>query len=1047
MSQNKLTKFFPVSEKSKSKQSKQSKKSKSNKTPLIHHHPGAIFSSDLLGSLNKRYSNYRKYVKPNSFPTVNWNDENEVNKIIKHIKNKVMFEYTDTKQFYVKPNFDIDCTWADPGTPTHRDSIIILTNALKFIKHAFQCTTEDMAVLFDNKPYKCSFHVVIHNTYCHMDDLIKFKNTFLPTLKALWIDEIVYREKQSKFRCIFGRKEEKSKTMFIPYENNKLGISIHPYSKYFAYFNTNDKQRHWVYDTADMKSFQQTYPDYISNDVQEDICEYLVDDDPQPISKSKNIKLPSKPIHREYQQPNQDEVKMIDELVKYACDKTTRKKSFHTHDIITLSAKGLVNSGFIEQAKYIILNSMNDKNKNLQTIANDAIQNSHKTDRSVGSFHHFFQTHFSKDTWFNITNKYKSTQLIPSLHDELFTLKSESFLYLDDEYLPSSILKQTKDHKTIFLKSHLGTGKTTIMKQFIGKNQHKRILYLAPRITFAKQVHFEINDELDEDNQFTFYGDLKSDSTIQDKQRIIIQMESLHKVQGIKYDIVICDEIESCLCQLSSVDTMANKIMENHDVFEKLILNAKTVFCCDAFLSTKSIDIMNKINQRSIHPGESITIVNKFNPYKRKSYEIKNIDALKTELFRQIKNNKRIVFVCCAKDKADAIHKQFIDEFPDKKIKYYYGNMSESDKVFTNVDNDWNDVDLLMYTPILTVGVSYNPEIPTFNSLFMYATASSALIRDDFQASLRVRKLIDNDMYYTLSSNSTQKNNTICGLSENYQNVHDRGMFVIDKTTFFKYNDAQDWIKWNCAYNQNEEGINKHYFEQTFRDMLNICGYTDLPAPIPEKKWNKKNKIETSIIPLDDITKITQEQYEELQKNPYKQTEDEKMSIKLYECEEILQVDDSVWEQLHAGRNSHIYENLKYEFKYTDNMIQALTKKDCETVHAIYSKNTHNKLTKVQELNALLGFKNSLKINYSTQIIDVKKQELTEFIEDSRKTFGYRKSQSKSKELSVKYINRFIHKIYTDWNGCIIKSDKYKIQKTTHYKYTIDGAIRFNKLK
>lgn len=729
------------------------------------------------------------------------------------------------------------------------------------------------------------------------------------------------------------------------------------------------------------------------------------------------------------------EAEALDSLIKYACEQKNIK--FHTHEIITLTSKGLVNSGFIEQGKQLVLNSMNNKNKDLNAIWMDCRNNAYKTQRKKATFYYYFKQIFGNDTFYNITNKFQEHHLVQSLYDDLYTVQSNNINEINERYIPESVIDTIKDNKITFLKSHLGTGKTTIMKKIIKDHPGASILYLAPRIAFGKQIHSELDN-------FTFYGDLKKNSKPDMKQRIIIQMESLHKIQGIKYDIVVCDEIESCLKQLSSTETMKHNIMKNHDIFEKAILNAKRVICCDAFLSNKTIQVMNSINNLSQFKGNTsnATIINTFNPYKRKSFEFQNEKKLLAELWRKLNNGKRVVFVCGSKSKAQTINDLFIKKYKDSKTSmFYYGSMSEQDKDFSNVEQTWSKLDLLIYTPVITCGVNYDPKIPTFDCLFMYATASSACIRDVFQSSLRVRKLNENHLLYVINPTSKQRNEFVFGLSENIMKVQELANFVLSKTELYNYTESKPWVRLNYAHNLNEEGINKHFYTQTFRDMLKICGYEDKMCTTDN---NKENKIDSTFTPLKDVESIDKDIYDELKRNPYALTEDEKLSITHYECSKVFQIDDEVWERV--SRNTAILENVTYEFKYSKNAIQVLTEKEANNVNEIYAKNLAEKTIAIKELNEIMGFKDSYNICYETKFVKNNQKKIQAYLEKYQQLWNLRTTQGKD---WFRYANSKIKQIYMKWNGCEIKADqnknkikdKVKKNRKSSYTYKLVGPL------
>ncbi len=108
------------------------------------------------------------------------------------------------------------------------------------------------------------------------------------------------------------------------------------------------------------------------------------------------------------------------------------------------------------------------------------------------------------------------------------------------------------------IKSYLGTGKSWAFIRWIEhyNDQVPRILFLSPRTIFAINLTGEMN--LRSNLGFSSYTEHMNNNRIGEVNRLGIQMESLHRLENARpYDVLIIDEIESCLKQFSSESTMA----------------------------------------------------------------------------------------------------------------------------------------------------------------------------------------------------------------------------------------------------------------------------------------------------------------------------------------------------------------------------------------------------------------------------------------------------------------------------------------------------------
>ena len=414
-------------------------------------------------------------------------------------------------------------------------------------------------------------------------------------------------------------------------------------------------------------------------------------------------------------------------------------------------------------------------------------------------------------------------------------------------------------------------------------------------------------------------------------------------------------------------------------------------------------------------PKKTATVVNEYNPYSRKAIQLKTDEEMKTKLFKDIDNGKKCVFVCGSKSKAETIYSEFVRSYPEKNAKFYYGNMDEKEKQFFNIEIEWNTLDLLIYTPVITCGVNYDPEIPTFDRLFIYGTPHSACVRDVFQASLRVRKLNDNLMFYVISNKPNNKETCPVGFLENYELIQKNKQFVNDKALFV-FEKVNEWVMWNYAYNKNEEGIKNHYYRQAFYDYLKVCGYENQKQ---EQKFNKSS-IEASLTPFDKVKEVAPEEYKELQKKYYELTEEEKDSMRLFEYKRLFDMNETVWNTLE--KNKSIVKNIPCEFTSIQNLIDNEEQTSTQTID-IYADNRILKLEALNTLNKILGVENTLSVKYTSLDVVEKQAEIEKFIEEHQGLFTIRKHRGKG--MNTKYINSVVQSLYEEWNGCqFIKKQK-----------------------
>ncbi|RKO89965.1 origin of replication binding protein-domain-containing protein [Blyttiomyces helicus] len=189
----------------------------------------------------------------------------------------------------------------------------------------------------------------------------------------------------------------------------------------------------------------------------------------------------------------------------------------------------------------------------------------------------------------------------------------ESFI---DKYVGTPWVKPYSPHNQLFEKSPMGTGKSFAVAQRIISSKPSRVICLSPRQSFAANfvgnLNANLEGHLNESGipiHFQNYSELlkKDDFTNWWRHNyLVIQMESLWKIDNDHfrpYDLLVCDEIESNLKTFASSTMLTpirkywakSRLDENLKTFEKLLKTSKQCIYMDAFLSRRTLDVINSI--------------------------------------------------------------------------------------------------------------------------------------------------------------------------------------------------------------------------------------------------------------------------------------------------------------------------------------------------------------------------------------------------------------------------------------------------------------------
>lgn len=164
---------------------------------------------------------------------------------------------------------------------------------------------------------------------------------------------------------------------------------------------------------------------------------------------------------------------------------------------------------------------------------------------------------------------------------------------------------------------------------------------------------------------FTHYQD--NVSNITDKKEVIVQLDSIakcidiNKVKNRDHNILILDEIESILSHFNS-DTLSGKLKNVAETFIGLIENSHKILIADAFITQRTIDVVNRISgdrkisfekneQHNIKRDLFIQRHNKqvFCPKQKKNMIDDCEDECISKIISLIKEGKRVVFPCASK--------------------------------------------------------------------------------------------------------------------------------------------------------------------------------------------------------------------------------------------------------------------------------------------------------------------------------------------------------------------------------------------------------------
>jgi hypothetical protein len=376
----------------------------------------------------------------------------------------------------------------------------------------------------------------------------------------------------------------------------------------------------------------------------------------------------------------------------------------------------------------------------------------------------------------------------------------------------------------LIIKSYLGSGKTTqILDLDEIQDEEKKVIILSCRRTYALATSERFGVKC-------YLGMKKKD--IQTAKRLVLSMESLYKLgDNDTFDLLVGDEIESCLTQFFSSKTMKERVTENMLMFETILRKAKRFILADAFLSPRSIHVIQNMNLKfnlwvhSSPPPDRLVVKLPLKKTFPKALVDKCVDLLL--------EGKKVFFVSSTKKMCISIEKYILERIPTLRMVSYH---SDKENDLANINETWTEFNLILCTSVITVGINYDQE-NVFDSLFLYLSPWGPSIRDLFQSLHRIRFVTSKTLFYSINFNPKDLWKQIPGFpplvespflrEEILDSWDDQVIGQLFKLEFFDKS-ISSWKKENYIFCKVEQNLGRIVFDYLFCAYLKECGYRNL---------------------------------------------------------------------------------------------------------------------------------------------------------------------------------------------------------------------------
>jgi hypothetical protein len=302
---------------------------------------------------------------------------------------------------------------------------------------------------------------------------------------------------------------------------------------------------------------------------------------------------------------------------------------------------------------------------------------------------------------------------------------------------------------TLGVRAQMGLGKTKALKAYLARHfgpdrlEPAVVRIVSFRQTFSRAVAESFPD-------FIVYSDVQGDLDPVLHPRLIVQVESLHRLRPPQLhrepvDLLVLDESESVLAQFNS--GLHKHFSAAFAIFRWMVATARHVVCLDANLGDRTFQALARLR-----PGRPPFFHwNRFARAAEDSF-LFTLDqgAWLSRLYARLRAGGRVVVPSNSLAEARGLEEALRREFPLKRVALYSSETPPSVRAahFGDVHRHWGGLDVLIFTPTCSAGVSF--ELPWFDALFGLFCDVSCDVETCRQMLGRVRSLADREFVVCL---------------------------------------------------------------------------------------------------------------------------------------------------------------------------------------------------------------------------------------------------------------------------------------------------------
>lgn len=350
----------------------------------------------------------------------------------------------------------------------------------------------------------------------------------------------------------------------------------------------------------------------------------------------------------------------------------------------------------------------------------------------------------SKVTVSEIINSYPRREIVLN--------RNKKTIIINQRKLETNIYKPHLNKKLVCIQSEKGTGKTSNLLKLLFEEENiitpeTTMLFVSSRRTFGAKLLGDLKEY-----GFVLYSDI-AHGDIREK-KVICQIDSIKRLAIDMYEYIIIDECESCARYITSSHFVKNpKASTIVSDLELRIKEASHVYIMDADLSNRCMEYYKNVMEITDDDSDDYQlIINTFKAFSEYSVVSMTYNDWVQHMLESIGRGLKVAVPMASNNKAKDLKTKIECEFPDLKVLLIHKETKDEDKVknLINVNTSWQEYDVVLYTPSVCMGVSF--DVPDyFDNIYGYGCENSLGAQEFAQMLHRIREPKNKVIYLSLN--------------------------------------------------------------------------------------------------------------------------------------------------------------------------------------------------------------------------------------------------------------------------------------------------------